>query len=179
VHSSSFSKSVAPGLRVGYLLLPERLVAPLGALATSTYVSPPLLPQAQLHRFLAAGRLEPHLARVRAALRERRDALLETLDAELPPDARRTRPAGGYFLWLELPDAVDTAGLNERARAAGVAFVPGGGFYRDGRGRGAARLSYSYPSVDEIREGAHRLAGLVRDELDRLAVRPRHRERDP
>jgi DNA-binding transcriptional MocR family regulator len=179
VHSSSFSKSVAPGLRVGYLLLPERLVEPIGALATQTYVSPPLLPQAQLHHFLAAGHLEPHLASLRGFLRERRDALLETLAQELPEDARWTRPEGGYFLWLELPGALDTAALLGRARSAGVAFVPGSGFFPDGRGRSTARLSFSYPSVDEIRVGARRLAALVRDELDRLTVRPRQREREP
>jgi DNA-binding transcriptional MocR family regulator len=179
VYSSSFSKSVAPGLRVGCLLLPERLVEPIGALATQTYVSPPLLPQAQLHHFLAAGHLEPHLTRLRGFLRERRDALLGTLAEELPEDVRWTRPAGGYFLWLELPGAVDTAALLGRARSAGVAFVPGSGFFPDGRGGNTARLSFSYPSVDEIRVGARRLAALVRDELDRLTVRPRQREREP
>lgn len=167
VFSSSFSKTVAPGIRVGYLLLPEGLVAPLEALAMRTYVSPPLLPQAQLHDFLAAGHFEPHLEFLRSFLRPRRDALLEVLAEELPQGTAWTRPDGGYFLWLELPAAVDAAELNERARAAGVAFVPGAGFFHGDRGRSTARLSFSYPSVDEIRVGAHRLAGLVREALER------------
>ena len=166
VFSSSFSKTVAPGLRVGYLVLPPGLVGPLEALATRTYVSPPLLPQAQLHDFLEAGHLEPHLAFLRSFLRARRDALLDVLDGEMPRGTAWTRPDGGYFLWLELPERIDTAALNERARDAGVAFVPGAGFFHGGRGRSTARLSFSYPSVDEIRTGAHRLAALVREALD-------------
>jgi 2-aminoadipate transaminase len=169
VFSSSFSKTVAPGLRVGYLILPQALVAPVEALATRTYVSPPLLPQAQLHDFLAAGGFEPQLEFLRSFLRPRRDALLEVLEEELPAAATWTRPDGGYFLWLELPESVDTTELNERARAAGVAFVPGAAFFQGGRGRSTARLSFSYPSVDEIREGARRLAGLVREALQTTA----------
>jgi DNA-binding transcriptional MocR family regulator len=167
VFSSSFSKVVAPGLRVGYLLLPQQLVAPVEALATRTYVSPALLPQAQLHDFLTAGGLEPHLEHLCAFLRVRRDTLLGVLDEQLPGLAAWTRPEGGYFLWLELPEEVDAAQLNERARAAGVAFVPGAGFFHGDRGRNTARLSFSYPSVDEIRTGAGRLATLVREELGR------------
>lgn len=167
IFSSSFSKTVAPGLRVGYLVLPEGLVAPLEALVTRTYVSPPLLSQAQLHDFLAAGYFEKHLEFLRLFLRSRRDALLEVLEEEMPREAAWTRPAGGYFLWLELPETVDAAELNERACAAGVAFVPGAGFFHGDRGRSTARLAFSYPSVDEIRIGAHRLAGLVRVALGR------------
>ena len=167
VFSSSFSKSVAPGLRVGYLVVPERLVEPLEALATRTYVSPPLLPQAQLHDFLAAGHLEPHLDVLRTFLRPRRDTLLDVLAQRMPPGAAWTRPDGGYFLWLELPTAIDAADLNRRARDAGVQFVPGEGFFRDDRGRNTARLAFSYPSVDEILTGAERLTALVREELDR------------
>lgn len=155
VFTSSFSKTVAPGLRVGYAVLPPQLVAPVAALATRTYVSPPLLAQAQLLEFLTAGHLEPHLRFLAAALRARRDALLGELEA-LRDVASWTRPEGGYFLWLEQPH--DAAALLERARAAGVDFVPGAAF---GGGPGSARLSFSYPSVEEIRDGARRLTGLV------------------
>ena len=163
IFASSFSKSVAPGLRVGYVILPEPLVAPVEALATRTYVSPPLLPQAQLLDFLLAGELDPHLAFLAGFLRARRDALLDVLDAELAGVARWTRPAGGYFLWLDFPAGLDAAELNERSTAAGVTFVPGRGFFHGNRGHGTARLSYSYPSVEDIRTGAARLAALVRD----------------
>ena len=163
IFASSFSKSVAPGLRVGYVILPEPLVAPVEALATRAYVSPPLLPQAQLLDFLLAGELDPHLAFLAGFLRARRDALLDVLDAELTGVARWTRPAGGYFLWIDFPADLDAAELNERSTAAGVTFVPGRGFFHGNRGHGTARLSYSYPGVEDIRTGATRLAALVRD----------------
>jgi 2-aminoadipate transaminase len=155
IFTSSFSKTVAPGLRVGYAVLPPQLVAPVEALATRTYVSPPLFAQAQLLAFLEAGHLPGHLELLGRCLGERRDALLAELEA-LRGVATWTRPDGGYFLWLEQP--LDAAALLERARAAGVAFVPGASF---GGGAGSARLSFSYPSVEEIRTGARRLAELV------------------
>jgi 2-aminoadipate transaminase len=161
VFASSFSKIVAPGLRVGYLVLPESLVGPLEALAMRMYVSPPLLPQAQLLHFLRAGHLEPHLDFLRSFLRPRRDALLEVLADGLAGTAEWTRPEGGYFLWLELPEPLDAEELNARAREAGVTFVPGAGFFANGRGRGTARLSFSYPSPEEIREAATRLVALI------------------
>jgi 2-aminoadipate transaminase len=155
VFTSSFSKTVAPGLRVGYAVLPPQLVAPVQALATRTYVSPPLFAQAQLLEFLEAGLLPAHLEFVGRFLGERRDALLAELEA-LAGVATWTRPEGGYFLWLEQP--LDAAELLERARAAGVAFVPGASF---GGGPGSARLSFSWPSVEEISDGARRLVALV------------------
>jgi DNA-binding transcriptional MocR family regulator len=126
-----------------------------------TYVSPPLLPQAQLLHFLRAGHLEPHLDFLRSFLRPRRDALLEVLADGLAGTATWTRPDGGYFLWLELPEPLDAEELNRRAWEAGVTFVPGAGFFANGSGRGTARLSFSYPSVDEIREAATRLVALI------------------
>jgi DNA-binding transcriptional MocR family regulator len=167
IFASSFSKSVAPGLRVGYLVLPEELVAPIQALVLRTYVSPPLLPQAQLLDFLASGAFEPHLEFLAGFLRARRDALLERFDADLAGLAEWTRPEGGYFLWLDLPNELDAGELNVAATAAGVSFVPGAGFFAGGGGASTARISFSYPSVDEIREGARRLTALVRERLGR------------
>ena len=161
IFASSFSKSVAPGLRVGYLIVPEHLVAPLTAAVARTYVSPPLLAQAQLQLFLEAGFLDPHLDHLAAFLRPRRDALLDAFTG-LPDGATWTRPDGGYFLWLELPERLDAAVVNDRAAEVGVSFVPGAGFFADHPRRSSARLSFSYPSVDEIRTGAGRLVELIR-----------------
>ncbi len=160
-YSSSFSKTIAPGLRVGYFVLPAGLERELEALATSTYITPVLIGQATVYEFLRRGNFEPNLERVSALLRVRRDAMLEALESELP-DARWSRPQGGYFVWLELPEGADAGALLERATASGVTFVPGVDF---GGAPNTARLAFSFVSPDEIREGVRRLAALVREPL--------------
>jgi DNA-binding transcriptional MocR family regulator len=157
VYSSSFSKTIAPGLRVGYVLVPEGVVPELEELVASTYISPALVSQAIVLEFLRRGLLEPNLERVRGLLRTRRDAMLEALEGELDGRARWSHPAGGYFLWLELPGTVATE-LLSRATGAGVTFVPGVDF---GGGPSSARLAFSFASPAEIEEGVARLAALV------------------
>ncbi len=157
IYSSSFSKTIAPGLRVGYFVLPATLESELEAFAVSTYITPVLIGQATVFEFLRRGNLEPNLDRVTSLLRVRRDAMLEVLEGELP-GARWSRPAGGYFIWLELPDQVDAAGLLDRAGPAGVTFVKGTDF---GGAPNTARLAFSFVSPDEIGEGVRRLAALA------------------
>ena len=156
-YSSSFSKTVAPGLRVGYFVLPEALERELEALAVSTYITPVLLGQATVFEFLRRGNFDANLERIRPLLGARRDAMLAALQHELP-SASWSRPDGGYFVWLELPGAVDADDLLQRASAAGVTFVPGTDF---GGGPNTARLAFSYVSVDEIGEGVRRLAAVA------------------
>lgn len=163
IFSSSFSKTIAPGIRVGYVILPERLVRPVELLATDTYVSAPIFVQGALFEFVSAGHFEPNLARTQAALRARRDAMLEALEREFPAGAAWSRPEGGYFLWLDLPTGIRADELLARATERGVTFVKGSDFYPDGRGTESARLAFSFPSVDEIHEGIARLAALVRE----------------
>jgi len=157
-YSSSFSKTIAPGIRVGYFVLPESLERELEQLAVGTYITPVLLGQATVHEFLRRGRFEPNLERVRGLLGERRDAMLDALEAELGGTATWSRPDGGYFVWLELPEDVDAAELLARAEAEGVTFVKGADF---GGPPSSARLAFSFVSPDEIREGVGRLAALV------------------
>jgi DNA-binding transcriptional MocR family regulator len=157
IYSSSFSKTIAPGLRVGYLVLPEALAHELEALAVSTYITPVLLGQATVFEFLRRGKLEPNLERVRPLLAARRDAMLEALRVALP-DASWSRPEGGYFIWLELPAHVDAGALLARAEAAGVTFVKGTDF---GGPPNSARLAFSFVTPDEIHEGVRRLAASV------------------
>jgi 2-aminoadipate transaminase len=158
MYSSSFSKTIAPGLRVGYAIVPAALGPELEELAASTYITPGLLAQATVFEFLRRGLFEPNLERVRGLLRARRDAMLEALERELAGRTRWNRPEGGYFLWLELPEQVDAAGLLARAVEAGVTFVPGTDF---GGPSGSARLAFSFVSPEEIDEGVRRLAKLV------------------
>jgi 2-aminoadipate transaminase len=160
VYSSSFSKTVAPGLRVGYLVLPRGLASEVEAEATSTYISPAFLPQATTHEYLERGLFEGNLARTRQALKIRRDAMVGALARELP-DALWTAPQGGYFLWLQLPEGIRTEHVAVRAQAAEVTFVPGSAFFLGHGGEGALRLAYSLASPAEIDEGVTRLASAV------------------
>jgi 2-aminoadipate transaminase len=158
IYSSSFSKTIAPGLRVGYLLVPEAMALALEDVVASTYISPALVTQATVLEFLSRGLLEPNLERTRGLLGARRDAMLEALERELAGRARWSRPKGGYFLWLDLPEGADATELLGRAVAAGVTFVPGPDF---GGESNSARLAFSFASPAEIDEGVSRLAGLV------------------
>lgn len=163
-YTSSFSKTAAPGLRVGYFVLPVDTAAAFEERAVSTYISPPFLAQATISEFIDRGHFEPNLVRVCAELRARRDAMTRSLEASFPAGSSWSRPEGGYFLWLELPDGVATDDLVERAAPAGVAFVRGEDFFPPGSGHGlgSARLAYSYEAPARITEGIERLAALLR-----------------
>jgi DNA-binding transcriptional MocR family regulator len=160
LYTSSFSKTVAPGLRVGWFVLPSELAARVEARAVSTYISPPFLPQAVVFELLDRGAFDANVERIRGLLRGRRDAMLAALERELGARAGWNRPQGGYFLWAELP--VETRPLLQRAEAAGVSFVAGGDFFADGAGgERSARLAFSYESSSAIDEGISVLASLV------------------
>ena len=158
VYSSSFSKTVAPGARVGYLILPSALEQEVEQLAVSTYITPVLLGQATVFEFLRRGRFEANLERVRKLLGARRDAMLAALEDELDGSCRWSRPEGGYFVWLELPEDVDASDLLGRAEENGVTFVKGADF---GGPASTARLAFSFVSPEEIRVGIGRLAALI------------------
>jgi DNA-binding transcriptional MocR family regulator len=162
-YCSSFSKTIAPGLRVGWYVLPPQLAAEIEALAVSTYISPPYVTQATVLEFLRRDSFEPNLERVNGLLRERRDAMLEALARELPDDATWTQPEGGYFVWVELPSGPTGGDLLAQAEEAGVTFVKGTDFFPRGRGgERALRLAFSFVSPDEIAEGVSVLGSLVR-----------------
>jgi DNA-binding transcriptional MocR family regulator len=158
-YCSSFSKTVAPGVRVGWYVLPAELARELEALATSTYISPPYISQATVLEFLTRGSFEPNLERVNGLLRERRDAMLAALEREMPGDATWTRPEGGYFVWLDLPSGPPAGELLARAEAAGVSFVQGTDFFPGGQGgERSLRLAFSFVSPKEIADGVALLA---------------------
>ncbi len=161
-YTSSFSKTVAPGLRTGYFVLPAGAADAFEERATSTYISPPFLGQAVVHEFVRRGRFEPNLERVRAELRARRDAMLAALEEHFPEGAAWSHPDGGYFVWLDLPEGLDSSELAARA-AEGVAIVKGADFFPPGSGlgRSSARLAYSYEPPERIAEGIRRLAAAL------------------
>jgi 2-aminoadipate transaminase len=160
VYASSFSKTVCPGIRVGYLVGPQAVISRIEALATNTYISPNMVAQSIVNEFCRSGRLETSIATVREALRARRDALVDALARELP-EARYAAPQGGYFMWVELPEAIDVAELETAARERGVLFVKGTDFLLEG-GRNTLRLAYSGVTPEQIDDGVARLAEAVR-----------------
>lgn len=156
----SFTKTVCPGLRVGYAIANSAVTKDLATAGTNTYISPGMVSESILNDFVRSGKLEGAIATVRGALRDRRDALTGAL-IEFVPDAVFVKPAGGYFLWVDLPASVDTDALAERAAEAGVPIAPGSDFMLKG-GKSSMRLSYSSASPEQIREGVERLAALIK-----------------
>lgn len=156
VYASSFSKTVCPGIRVGYLVGPAELIGRIAKRATNTYIAPNMVAQSIVFRFCESGRIRTSIETVRAALSERVDVLAAALERELP-EARFSKPEGGYFMWLELPDGTDGDALFAAAAERGVAVVKGSDFLLEG-GRNALRLAFSGVTVDQIDEGVRRLA---------------------
>lgn len=156
VYASSFSKTVAPGIRVGYLVGDAPLIKKVADLATGTYISPNMVAQAIVHEFIQGGAYERSIETVKKALSERVDVLSTELAAKLP-EASFVKPEGGYFMWLQFPEGVDGDALFAKAAERGLAVVKGSDFLLDGA-RNSLRLAYSGVGVDEIREGVARLA---------------------
>jgi 2-aminoadipate transaminase len=155
IYSSSFSKTVSPGLRVGWFILPEELAEQITEDAAASYITPVLLAQATVHEFVTRGLFEPNLKRVNGLLQARRDAMMAALDKHFS-GATWTRPKGGFFTWLELPDGTNAKDVIDRAE--GVTAVPGTDF---GGPPNTLRLAFSFASPDEIETGVERLAAAV------------------
>jgi DNA-binding transcriptional MocR family regulator len=163
IYASSFSKTVCPGIRVGYLVGPTELIARIQKRATSTYISPNMVAQAIVYEFAVGGALQRSIETVKSALAERVEKLAAALERELP-DARFVPPEGGYFMWVTLPEGTDVAAMFSEAAARNVQFVKGTDFLLEG-GHNALRLAYSGVTADQIDEGVRRLAeayGAVR-----------------
>jgi 2-aminoadipate transaminase len=155
-YASSFSKTVCPGIRVGYLVGPEELIARIAKIATGTYISPSMVSQGIVYEFCASGALDRSVETVKAALGERARTLCEALRTQLP-DARFVEPEGGYFLWIDLPRGTDVAALFLAAAERDVHFVKGSDFVLEGADS-SLRLAYSGVTPAQIEEGVSRLA---------------------
>ncbi len=160
VYASSFSKTVCPGIRVGYLVGPRELIASIAELATNTYISPSMVAQAIVYEFCASGAIERSIETVKTAHAQRAGALARALRTELP-EAEFTPPEGGYFMWVTLPPGTDVAALHRLAGEQGVAFVKGTDFVLEG-GENTLRLAYSGVTPEQIDEGVRRLAAAYR-----------------
>ena len=156
VYASSFSKTVCPGIRVGYLVGPAELITRIQKRATNTYISPNMVAQAIVYEFCASGALRNSIETVKAALAERVQVLGDALRKHLP-DAQFVEPEGGYFMWVTLPQGTDVATMFSEAAARDVQFVKGTDFLLEG-GHNTLRLAYSGVTADRIDEGIRRLA---------------------
>jgi DNA-binding transcriptional MocR family regulator len=160
VYASSFSKTVCPGIRVGYLVGPAALIADIAKLATNTYISPNMVSQSIVYEFCASGAIERSIETVKQALGERARTLAESLRSELP-EAEFVEPQGGYFMWVTFPQGTDVHRLFEAAAERGVAFVKGTDFLLEG-GENTLRLAYSGVTPEQIETGVSRLAEAYR-----------------
>jgi DNA-binding transcriptional MocR family regulator len=168
VHASSFTKTVCPGVRVGYLVGPRSVISKIAAKATNLYISPSMVSEAIVHQFCVSGDIDRSIATVCSALGERAGLLGEALRRHIP-GATFTEPDGGYFLWVELPEGTDAAKVAAAATARGVAVVRGSDFLLEG-GHSALRLAFSAVTVDQIDEGVRRLAAAINDTHSRCRL---------
>jgi len=166
IYLGSFSKTIASGLRVGWAVAPHGVREKLVLAAESAVLCPSNFSQLTVSEYLATQPWREQIKIFQELYRERRDALLESMESLLPAGTSWTTPSGGFYSWVTLPNGLDSKAMLPRALAALVAYVPGTGFYVDGSGRHNLRLSYCYPEPDRIREGVRRLASVVRAELD-------------
>jgi 2-aminoadipate transaminase len=166
IYLGSFSKTFSPGLRVGWVAAPHPVREKIVLVSESQVLCPPTFNQVAVAEYLDT---QPWLQQVkvfRELYRERRDAMLESLEAMMPDGCTWTRPDGGFYVWVTLPEGLDTKVMQPRAVQGRVAYVPGIGFYGDGDGRRQMRLSYCFPEPERIREGVRRLAGVVEEEME-------------
>jgi len=159
VHASSFTKTVCPGVRVGYLVAPKPVIDAIAKRATSLYISPVMVTAAIVYQFCISGDIDASIKTVCAALGERASTLAASLRKHIP-GVRFTEPDGGYFLWIELPDDVDAAAVVPAAAERGVAVVKGSDFLIEG-GHHALRLAFSAVTTDKIDEGVRRLGAAI------------------
>jgi 2-aminoadipate transaminase len=160
VYASSFSKTICPGIRVGYLVGPPDLIGAIAQLATNTYISPSMVSQSIVYEFCASGAIDRSIETVKAALAERARALENALRSELA-EAEFVAPQGGYFMWVTLPEGTDVNALHHAAAERGVAFVKGSDFLLEG-GENTLRLAYSGVTPEQIDTGVARLAEAYR-----------------
>ncbi len=162
IHVGSFSKSLAAGLRLGYVIAPESLLQRLTPVQEVHTIALPILSQAAVAQFIESGGFKRHVTRLRRALRERRDAMLEALHAHFPQDTEITEPKGGMHLWVILPEDLSSLELLKEAIPQGLGFAPGPLFFADGRGTNCFRLNFSTHAPSVTREAIARLGGLIR-----------------
>ncbi|NYD57010.1 DNA-binding transcriptional MocR family regulator [Nocardioides marinisabuli] len=170
IYLGSFSKTFAPGFRVGWALAPHPVREKLVLAQESATLCPPQFSQMAVSAYLAKHDWVGQIKQFREMYRERRDAMVSALDDMMPAGCTWNVPEGGFYVWLSLPPGIDAKAMLPRAVTARVAYVPGTAFYADGFGSSAMRLSFCYPTPERIREGVRRLAGVLEAEMELRAT---------
>jgi len=170
IYLGSFSKTIAPGFRVGWALVPQSLKEKLVIAAESSILCPSNFTQLSISSYLADQPWRDQIASFCKLYKVRRDAMLESLEAHFPQSASWTKPEGGFYVWITLPPEIDTTALMPKAIVAKVAYVPGTAFYADGFGSWSMRLSYCHPTPERIREGVKALGGVIKTEMELRSI---------
>jgi 2-aminoadipate transaminase len=170
IYLGSFSKTFAPGLRVGWVLAPHAVREKLVLASEASVLCPPALNQMVVTEYLATQDWQGQVEVFKELYQERRDAMLGALSSMMPAGTTWTHPTGGFYVWTTLPEGLDAKVMQPRAITARIAYVPGIGFYSDGQGQRELRLSYCFPEPARIVEGVRRLAAVVEAELELLAT---------
>jgi DNA-binding transcriptional MocR family regulator len=165
IYLGSFSKTIVPGFRIGWALVPQSLKEKLVIASESSILCPSNFSQMAIASYLANQPWREQIASFCALYKVRRDAMLSALDAYFPKAATWTKPAGGFYVWVTLPPEIDTKAMVPRAIAAKVAYVPGTAFFADGFGSWSLRLSYCYPTPERITQGVMALSKVVEQEI--------------
>ena len=165
LYLGSFSKTIAPGFRIGWALVPQALKEKLVIASESSILCPSNFTQLAISSYLSDQPWRDQIASFYQLYKVRRDAMLETLEETFPAGATWTKPGGGFYIWVTLPPEIDTKALMPKAIVSKVAYVPGTAFYADGFGSWSLRLSYCFPSPERIREGVKSLAGVIKTEM--------------
>ena len=170
IYLGSFSKTIAPGFRVGWALVPQSLKEKLVIASESSILCPSNFTQLAISSYLADQPWRDQIASFAKLYKVRRDAALEALEKYFPKTATWTKPEGGFYIWVTLPPEIDTNALVPKAIVAKVAYVPGTAFYADGFGTWSMRLSYCHPTPERIKEGIKALGGVIKNEMDQRAI---------
>jgi len=165
IYLGSFSKTIAPGFRIGWALVPQALKEKIVIASESSILCPSNFTQLAISSYLSDQPWRDQIASFTQLYKLRRDTMLESLEKHFPKGATWTKPGGGFYVWVTLPPEIDTKALMPKAIVAKVAYVPGTAFYADGFGSWSMRLSYCYPSPERIKDGIKSLGAVIENEM--------------
>ncbi|MEM0263605.1 MAG: PLP-dependent aminotransferase family protein [Saccharolobus sp.] len=165
IYTSTFSKILSPGLRLGWVVAHEDFIREMELYKQNVDLHTPSFSQYIAMEAIRRGVIQNNLPKIRRIYREKRDVMLSAIERYFPANSRWTKPVGGMFVFAWLPEKIDTTKMLQKALQAGVAYVPGASFYADYSGRNTMRINFSYPKKEELEEGIRRLGSVIREEL--------------